>query len=209
MAQDKEAKTASSLTPAASQLSGRSNQLMQSSVETGVGAGVDHTQKGSCLSPSKQHGRQPASFILRFLPLLLGAWLVGCCDLRWAIDDAKGLNAYKPVIIGAPLFELEVYAHPNFDLAHSDIGQKRISMNHKEVKLIGQNFARSLILRAPPGTGLEITTNNNKKGVGRVVAGYELKITDICLDNSDGSYKTEGILTCRITRMVIREGRVR
>lgn len=149
----------------------------------------------------------------QLLVLTLCALLVaGCCDLRWTIDTQQDPNAYTPAVKGAPTrFVLEIYARSNFDLSHSDIGQTHISMSHRDLKPVGPNFARSVILHAPIGTALEITAENGQKGLGRVVGPERrLRIADVCIDNdkapapTDGSYTTDGHLSCRLKGMVVR-----
>jgi hypothetical protein len=136
--------------------------------------------------------------------LLIGAVLSGCCDIRWAIDAPNGPHAYTPRTSGGARFVLEVYERSNFDLAHTEIGQRFITMDHTSLTPIGRNYARSVILKASPNTVLEITSENGKKGVGTVGPARQLKVPDVCFDNNDGSYKTDGMMACRMVSMIIR-----
>lgn len=148
-----------------------------------------------------RHGR---AFKVSYIVLLVGAMLAGCCDIRFAIDAPNGPQVYTPRAAGGSRFVLELYERANFDLAHSEIGQRFITMDHTSLKSIGQNYVRSVILKASPNTVLEITTDNGKRGVGTLGPARQLKVPDVCVDNSDGSYKTDGMLSCRIVKMTIR-----
>jgi hypothetical protein len=138
------------------------------------------------------------------LLLVLGVALAGCCDFRTTIEDATGPKAYTPREVGNPIFVLEVYEYSNFDLAHYQLGQRFISMRNGDLKPVGQNYARSIILKARTNTGLDITTDNGHTGHGTVGPARQLKIVDLCSSNDDGSYVTDGQMSCNVTGIVIR-----
>jgi hypothetical protein len=138
------------------------------------------------------------------LLLLLGLALAACCDFRSTIDDATGPKAYRPAVVGNPIFVLEVYEYSNFDLAHAQLGQRFISMRNGDLKSIGQNYARSIILKAQTNTSLEVTADNGHKAQGKVGPTRQLKITDLCQSNDDGSYTIDGQMSCIVTGIVVR-----
>jgi hypothetical protein len=138
--------------------------------------------------------------------LLLGLALAGCCDLRSAVDESgKGPNAFQPVVVGSPIFSLEVYEYSNFDLAHHDLGQRFVSMHNGDLRPIGQRYARSIKLKAAPNTGLEVITDNGHRASGKVGPTRQLEIKDLCFDNEDHSYTTDGQMSCNVTGIIIRQ----
>lgn len=129
--------------------------------------------------------------------------LAACCDLRLAIDDKYSSNAFQPSVVGNPTFVLEVYEYRDYDAAHNDLGQRFVSMRDGAVQSVGGNYSRSLKLKANPGTALKITTDNGHGALGVVGHNRELNIPDLCKDNVDGSYKTDGHMGCVVKSLQI------
>src|SRR5436190_23239300 len=73
----------------------------------------------------------------------------GCCT-RLAMDGPA--RSFVPEVKGNATFVLEVYPSPNFDMAHEEVGTRRISMRDGELKPVPQNYVRSFILKSEPRT---------------------------------------------------------
>lgn len=150
-----------------------------------------------------RRGRSSWSLALEAALIFFLLVLQGCC-YRWSIDDPN-TKGFKPELVGQPVFVLELYKNPDFDKAHQSVGVDRISMTQLDLKLVPENYTRSIILKAAPGTALQLTTDNGATAEGSVGAARQLQVSNIFYDAPDASYQTQGNLGCRITDLVIKE----
>ena len=100
---------------------------------------------------------------------------------------------------------LELYEHEFYDNEHREELRSRITLATGEQKEVAQDFIRSFVLKARPGTGIDLTSSNGVVAQGVITDGFELRVPLLFQPGAEGgTYEILGDrLGCRIESVKI------